>query len=86
VVARRTPANLYGALFGSSRFDWKRERWDTPDGDFIDVDLWQARPILARCAVSRLEGSSNSHYASALARELTHRVARRSAALSRVLR
>ena len=65
---------LYGALFGSSRLDWKRERWDTPDGDFIDVDRL-AGPADSPLVVlfHGLEGSSNSHYASALARELTHR-------------
>jgi predicted alpha/beta-fold hydrolase len=65
---------LYGALFGGSRVDWKRERWDTPDGDFIDVDRLPGpadAPLVA--LFHGLEGSSNSHYASALARELTRR-------------
>src|SRR2546430_218934 len=62
---------LYGALFYGSRVDWKRERWDTPDGDFIDVDRL-AGPTDAPLVVlfHGLEGGSGSHYAGALAREL----------------
>src|SRR3989440_263831 len=62
---------LYGALFYGSRVDWKRERWDTPDGDFIDVDRL-AGPNDAPLVVlfHGLEGGSGSHYAGALAREL----------------
>ena len=46
-----------------------RERWNTPDGDFIDVD-WQqashpARPLMVM--FHGLEGSSLSHYAQACA-------------------
>lgn len=52
---------------------YRRERWDTPDGDFIDVD-WLAPPAgaapgpLAPLAVlfHGLEGSSASHYARVL--------------------
>jgi predicted alpha/beta-fold hydrolase len=48
---------------------WHRERWDTPDGDFIDVDWLQAsspaRPWLV--VFHGLEGSSQSHYARAFA-------------------
>jgi predicted alpha/beta-fold hydrolase len=53
---------------------WKRERWDTPDGDFIDVDRLPGpadAPLVA--LFHGLEGSSSSHYAGALARELTRR-------------
>lgn len=53
-----------------------RERWDTPDGDFIDVDFLPAatgassapaplRPMLVM--FHGLEGSSQSHYARAFA-------------------
>ena len=46
-----------------------RERWDTPDGDFIDVDRQLAsaahRPMLVM--FHGLEGSSQSHYAQACA-------------------
>jgi predicted alpha/beta-fold hydrolase len=46
-----------------------RERWRTPDGDFIDVDLQHAsqknRPMLV--LFHGLEGSSDSHYAQAFA-------------------
>ena len=51
-----------------ARTAWRRERWDTPDGDFVDVD-WQggdtAAPLLA--LFHGLEGSSASHYAQAFA-------------------
>jgi predicted alpha/beta-fold hydrolase len=48
---------------------YRRERWDTPDGDFIDLD-WTA-PASDRTAAlvvlfHGLEGSSASHYAQAL--------------------
>ena len=46
---------------------YRRERWDTPDGDFIDVD-WTDAPLPAPLLVlfHGLEGSSASHYAVAL--------------------
>ena len=50
---------------------WRRERWTTPDGDFVDLD-WAAdttaddvRPLLV--LFHGLEGSSRSHYAQAFA-------------------
>lgn len=51
-----------------------RERWTTPDGDFVDVDRWPgapsgidkpAQPLLV--LFHGLEGSSSSHYAQAFA-------------------
>ena len=47
-----------------------RERWDTPDGDFVDVDFADSavavpRPLLV--LFHGLEGSSHSHYAEAFA-------------------
>ena len=53
---------------------WLRERWDTPDGDFVDVD-WRcddfALPDDAPLLIlfHGLEGSSSSHYAEAFAQE-----------------
>ena len=49
---------------------YRRERWTTPDGDFIDVDFLVAegggqRPLLV--LFHGLEGSSRSHYAEAFA-------------------
>ena len=47
----------------------QRERWTTPDGDFIDVDRQQAsredRPLIV--LFHGLEGCSSSHYAQAFA-------------------
>jgi len=49
--------------------DWRRERWDTPDGDFVDVDWLDAADARAPLLVllHGLEGSSASHYARAFA-------------------
>jgi len=69
---------IWPALF-SRRFDaaapvFRRERWTTSDGDFIDVD-WQgddrAAPLLV--LFHGLEGSSSSHYAQAFAVEAARR-------------
>ncbi len=57
---------------------WQRERWHTPDGDFVDVD-WRSddialpddAPLLV--LFHGLEGSSSSHYAQAFAQEAQHR-------------
>ncbi|CAG9236499.1 putative esterase YheT [Paraburkholderia tropica] len=53
---------------------YRRERWDTPDGDFIELD-WFDAPADARANAPLfvlfhgLEGGSGSHYARALAAE-----------------
>ena len=48
---------------------WQRERWATPDGDFLDVDRLPAsapsRPLVV--LFHGLEGSRQSHYARAFA-------------------
>ncbi len=48
---------------------WQRERVDTPDGDFIDIDhVRAARPDAPLCILFHgLEGSRHSHYARAMA-------------------
>ena len=58
---------------------FRRERWDTPDGDFIDVDFLD-RNIAGEAPESPivvlfhgLEGHSRSHYARAMAREVQRR-------------
>ena len=59
---------LWGRRFEGTPPVYQRERWRTPDGDFIDVD-WQGedprRPLLV--LFHGLEGSSGSHYAQAFA-------------------
>jgi predicted alpha/beta-fold hydrolase len=59
---------LYAALRPPPRPRLARERWETPDGDFVDVDFAGA-PGAARTVVlfHGLEGSSASHYARAMA-------------------
>ena len=63
VYARRQRAAL-----GRTRPPYRRERWSTPDGDFIDLD-WLHAPQAGTLLVMfhGLEGSSQSHYALAFA-------------------
>jgi hypothetical protein len=66
---------IWSALW-SRRFEvtpptWRRERWSTPDQDFVDVDFSEMptptlpRPLLV--LFHGLEGSSGSHYSQAFA-------------------
>jgi predicted alpha/beta-fold hydrolase len=70
---------IWPALYSKRVFgphpQYRRERWDTPDGDFIDVDFLQT-PETPTSDPSRdklivlfhgLEGSSRSHYSEAFA-------------------
>jgi uncharacterized protein len=65
---------IWPALFGrrveAPLPPYRRERWTTPDGDFVDVDFLDAegtgpKPMLV--LFHGLEGSSRSHYALAFA-------------------
>ena len=64
---------LFSKRFTGSAPTYRRERWATPDADFIDVD-WQGNdanaPLLVLC--HGLEGSSASHYAQAFAHWARH--------------
>jgi predicted alpha/beta-fold hydrolase len=77
----RTPVWLPGghvqtivaALFiPSPMVEYRRERWETPDGDFVDVDFALPEPPAASAGTPvvvlfhGLEGNSRSHYARAL--------------------
>jgi predicted alpha/beta-fold hydrolase len=49
---------------------YQRERWTTPDGDFIDVDFQRGSPDAPLLVLFHgLEGSSHSHYAQAFAEQ-----------------
>lgn len=53
---------------------FRRERWNTPDNDFIDVDFVDGQPGKPFVVLFHgLEGSSDSHYARALMAEITAR-------------
>ena len=83
VLADRLPRWLPGgnlqtlwAALAARRFEgaaplWRRERWTTPDADFIDVDYNDAPPGASQAPLlvlfHGLEGSSASHYAQAFA-------------------
>ena len=87
MIAYRAPAwlpgshaqTIYPLLIKPAAHAYCRERWETPDGDFIDLD-WNdvaaqaleetpRRPLVL--LFHGLEGSSNSHYARSLMRELS---------------
>ena len=62
------PAKLARPGPGQAPLRWRRERWPTPDGDFVDVDHLD-EPALPDAPLlvlfHGLEGSSDSHYARA---------------------
>ncbi|MDO5626005.1 MAG: alpha/beta fold hydrolase [Pseudomonadota bacterium] len=61
---------LHARRVAGPRVSYRRERWHTPDGDFVDVD-WLDAPAAAGAPLlvllHGLEGSSRSHYAEAFA-------------------
>lgn len=63
---------LYSRRVAGPELTYRRERWTTPDGDFVDVDFLEdgvppgtRRPLLV--VFHGLEGSSRSHYGEAFA-------------------
>ena len=62
---------VYAVLAPAPRVPWRRERIETPDGDFVDLD-WVSTstpddaPVVV--VLHGLEGSSTSHYAIGLLR------------------
>ena len=64
---------LFSKRFAGEAPTYRRERWATPDADFIDVD-WQGEDSTAPLLVlfHGLEGSSGSHYAQAFAHWARH--------------
>jgi predicted alpha/beta-fold hydrolase len=84
LIAYRAPAwlpdahsqTIYPLLIKPAAHAYRRERWETPDADFIDLDWNDAAagaPPTAPLVVlfHGLEGSSNSHYARSLMRTLS---------------
>lgn len=69
---------IWAALYAKAGVSpaWQRERWDTPDDDFIDIDF-SSHPAGANAPTlvlfHGLEGSSSSHYAKALAQVCAQR-------------
>jgi hypothetical protein len=59
---------IYAAFLGRRyRVTYRRERWDTPDGDFIDLDWIEGDPKKPLLVLFHgLEGGSSSHYALSL--------------------
>lgn len=66
---------IYPLLIKPRPHLYRRERWETPDGDFIDLDwnqagaVEEAAPLLV--LFHGLEGDSNSHYALSLMQHLS---------------
>jgi predicted alpha/beta-fold hydrolase len=75
-LRNRHAHTIYAALRGrfGAKPNWRRERWDSPDSDFIDVDFLDAGSVDAAAQAPTivmfhgLEGGSGSHYARTFAR------------------
>lgn len=66
--AQTIGAALWARRFAGEPPRWQRERWITPDGDFVDVDtVVPPEPVALLILFHGLEGSSASHYAQAFA-------------------
>ncbi|HJY77906.1 MAG TPA: alpha/beta fold hydrolase [Burkholderiales bacterium] len=62
------------SLFPPPRVPLRRERWDTPDGDFIDVDFCGDPGAAMQLVLFHgLEGGSDSHYARSIAAQAVRR-------------
>lgn len=74
-LANRHLQTLYGALLAPApRPAFTRERWDTPDGDFVDVDFIPGPAGAPWVQLFHgLEGSSNSPYARMLMKRVADR-------------
>ena len=66
---------IYPALFiAKPKVSFRRERWETPDQDFIDVDFVDGQPGQPMVVLFHgLEGSSDSHYSRSLMAAVTAR-------------
>lgn len=80
--AQTIASALWGRHLARSRVPWRRERWPTPDADFIDADWLGRAPGAGRCTAAAnttlvlfhgLEGGSSSHYAQTFALEAQQR-------------
>ncbi|HYL88967.1 MAG TPA: alpha/beta fold hydrolase [Burkholderiales bacterium] len=61
---------LMAALLPPPAVHFQRSRWETPDGDFIDVDFAGRADAPLMVLLHGLEGGSDSHYVRLLARAL----------------
>jgi len=67
---------IYAYAFRQTmNFTYRRERWETPDGDFIDLDWLDPSPESSSLVVlfHGLEGSSRGNYAICVMNELKRR-------------
>jgi predicted alpha/beta-fold hydrolase len=65
---------IYASLAPPPRVRLERSRWDTPDGDFVDVDFAGDAAARRRLVLFHgLEGCSDSHYARAVAAHAARR-------------